>query len=971
MAITLDDVVLEQMQTNEQLQIMHKTDLATFALERQGFKDLIEKQEEMISVITAETLRQSRVDRESAREESGSGGVMDGPKSNQDFRGMVGEAAAGGIGKGIGSVASLAGLAAGIVAFVGTISAGGALVKMMGIDFNGLKHMLVGVADAFAAADTFGLIKMAGFLALGGLAKLDAVNAGLFGASMAAFMLGLGAGGKILDVLGFDFSGLKNVLVNFADAFKAASIEGLIKMAGFLAVGAYTKADPKQGFKFGAAIAAFMLGLGAGGAIMDFFGMDFSGLKNVLVGLGEAFASMSTEGYIMLGVMAAATAMVGPTTMAKAGLGIAAFVAPLGIVGAVLGKFGGDGGTFGTLMKNTGDGLAAFGNIKTIAALLILGTASALLGPVFMGLIGLGISAFLLGIAAGAKVISVLGADGSTLKTLMENIAGGINSFSEINFKNLLLMGPAMVSVAAGLTAFMAGSVVAGIGNFIKTLIPGGRGKKSSLQVIAEDLAHLNEIDFKNLTGMSPVAFAINKMADAIEKLNEVMDDIDDDLFERLKEMLSGASFTVASEAPVRTFTGRKTSEPRTQLGVDPTTSTNTSSSDTLTDVQRARISEVEGMSRAEYRQLSSYDKREYQVLKAQQRKEDGQDASGLGVVPSVSSVPSYTATKPTSSNPQDMEIAELGVTFRNAEEARKAFEASDASFETFVDPDDIFGDERRRYTDPKMQAEYERLLEQEKKAIRAYRRAKDSETGTEVIWKVKFLQDRGVLPQNVSGEIPGYKIDEMVDNYFANLAQPSTAQPSTPPIETPPRPKVVAKKQASIPSDSVGDERLVSASSDEQELERLRRRNKGTYDIYVPSYENFQNDRDRVSYEDFNRFGGDYDEFRKQREEDLLRNNKEYADREARIKILEDRINALEMQPTALQKPPIDTAATEFVQRDALANVTNSQAAPNVVIQDNSVNSSSQSNTTVSNKPPMPSPLNNNRTRANAYAMV
>jgi hypothetical protein len=184
---------------------------------------------------------------------------------------------------------------------------------------------------------------------------------------------------------------------------------------------------------------------------------------------------------------------------------------------------------------------------------------------------------------------------------------------------------------------------------------------------------------------------------------------------------------------------------------------------------------------------------------------------------------------------------------------------------------------------------------------------------------------------------------------------------------QTEPKPvPMVAKKQASIPSDSVGDERLFAADSDEEELEFLRQ----LQGNYVKSEREFLDDMSPFGQKDKIRYNRNYESYRDAQRAQQIKYNPDFAEWEDRIKVLEDRINASKPKPV-VKKAPIDTAATDFVQRDAMANVTNSQVAPNVVIQDNSVNSSSQTSTTVSNKPPMPSPLNNNRTRANAYAMV
>lgn len=70
------------------------------------------------------------------------------------------------------------------------------------------------------------------------------------------------------------------------------------------------------------------------------------------------------------------------------------------------------------------------------------------------------------------------------------------------------------------------------------------------------------------------------------------------------------------------------------------------------------------------------------------------------------------------------------------------------------------------------------------------------------------------------------------------------------------------------------------------------------------------------------------------------------------------------------IQRVTNENAVTNQIANQSVENTANSQSAP-IVIQDNSVNSSQQSNVsnTTSAPTPMRSPTNNNRTRASAYA--
>lgn len=191
-----------------------------------------------------------------------------------------------------------------------------------------------------------------------------------------------------------------------------------------------------------------------------------------------------------------------------------------------------------------------------------------------------------------------------------------------------------------------------------------------------------------------------------------------------------------------------------------------------------------------------------------------------------------------------DKEVAELQTKKKLTARALQDFESdSSNAFETYVDDDDPFGEVKRRYTNPEVQAQYESLQRESRLADYDYGEAKSNQTralGRGNIGKIKFLQSRGVLPPKFERTFGVGEIDRMVDDYYSAKA-------------------------------------------------------------------------------------------------DVI-------------------------------KPPVDVT-TEVVQKETMENVASSQAAPNVIIQDNSVNSSNQNSNTVIPPTPMSSPTNDNRTRASAYS--
>lgn len=674
--IALDDVVLEQMETNVLMSSLVAESRAMYFMERSSFQQLIEKQDELIDTITAQIKNESRRDREDAREGGGEGGDGGGDsdgggEKSSPFKKSFRETAGAGMGSAVGMAASLTALGAGIAGFIGALTVAGGITKLLGIDFSGMKKMLVGVAGAFAAASTAGLIK---------------------------FMIFMGAANTFL---------------------KGGNWAETAKNLGGLGLG----------------ISGFILALGAAGGISSLFGLDYSGLKNMLEGVSEAFAAVDPIGFAIMAGVVKLLDMSGMSfkTMASIGAGLAALITPLAVVGAASGAIGGGKG-LKDLLGGLGDGMAALGmgNLLILTALgatlMILGGGTPLTGVLAFGAIGLGLAALITPLAAAGAASAAMGG-GKGLEDLLTGLGMGLRAIGGVDFIGMLPAGIALTGLAAGLVALTGGQLIASIGEFITKFFRGE--DKTVIQRLAEDLSNFNKVDMSNLAKINDAADGIDKMAEAMDKLKDVDGE---GLFAKLSGALKDFALSNPLTAPVRMVMGetpsdftpspaetyeavaqpqvatapRPTPEPRPVLVVEPTT-------------KRTR-----------------------------RRRVDPQEQ-------------------------RDMQVAELGVTFRNAEEARKSFEASDASFETFVDPNDFFEDEQRQYTDPAMQAEYEALLQAERNAKRAYRRSRgdlvaDGDRNVETYHKVEFLQERGLLPQNFNRTFRMGELDRMIDEYFEDL---------------------------------------------------------------------------------------------------------------------------------------------------------------------------------------------------------
>ncbi len=131
--------------------------------------------------------------------------------------------------------------------------------------------------------------------------------------------------------------------------------------------------------------------------------------------------------------------------LGAAGAGLGAFFLSLAGAEAIISKFG-DGGNFGKLLGNIGEGLAKFDGKGLIAIGGLLG-AGALFGavPIISGMgagvgiaaIGLGVSAFFGALAGGDMAIGAMEATGKNLSTFMENIATGLGKLDNKELANI------------------------------------------------------------------------------------------------------------------------------------------------------------------------------------------------------------------------------------------------------------------------------------------------------------------------------------------------------------------------------------------------------------------------------------------------------------------------------------------------------------------------------------------------------
>ena len=222
----------------------------------------------------------------------------------------------------------------------------------------------------------------------------------------------------------------------------------------------------------GVGLGAFFIGLAGAEAIIQKFakGDAGAGIKNLLINLSEGLSSFSSKAFIALGTVLAAGVLFPGKTMkglAAVGIGLAGFFTALAGSDKLIQMMDGDGGAnLKVLLTNIAGGLDAFSTKSFLAlgaamaggALISLFPGGAQAASLGLAAIGLGIGAFITGLAGISKLGAVLGVDGSAFKVLVTNIAGGLASLNQIEGEGLLKKIGAIAGIGPALFAAMVGT---------------------------------------------------------------------------------------------------------------------------------------------------------------------------------------------------------------------------------------------------------------------------------------------------------------------------------------------------------------------------------------------------------------------------------------------------------------------------------------------------------------------------------
>lgn len=291
----------------------------------------------------------------------------------------------------------------------------------------------------------------------------------------------------------------------------------------------------------GLGIGAFFAGLSAGDAAGSYLNADMSTIKKQMITLGEAFSETPTDGLVKMGALLAAGgafgALFGPSRAAKGavgmgaiGLGIGAFFAGLAASDGLITMMGTDGSMLKSQMVNLAEGLSAFSgtSMTALGALLgagaLFGQAPAIAGKAAVGmtLIGAGIAGFLTAFAAVGKVADFIGADGSSMRTIMVNLAEGLNPLSQVNASGLLALAPAMLALGPGLAALLTLEGISNIADTIGAFFGADDSNESVFEKIYNGIQPLSTLNADNLQGLAAISVIIGGLAGSLERLSDI-----------------------------------------------------------------------------------------------------------------------------------------------------------------------------------------------------------------------------------------------------------------------------------------------------------------------------------------------------------------------------------------------------------------------------------------------------------------
>ena len=230
----------------------------------------------------------------------------------------------------------------GIGAFFAGLAAGDAAMTWMNTDGTALKNMMKNLGEGLKSFsdNEAGLAVLGGLLGAGaaggalfGPTKVAsaAVGMGLIGLGIGGFFAGLAAGDAAASWMTADGETLKKIMKNLAEGLGAFSDGQLASLSALLGVGALFGAvgggagilaagAAAVGMSFiGAGLGGFLLGFASAGALADWMGVDGSGMKNIMINIGEGLKAFNDIKGTNLLSLAPALGLLGPAMLAFLG----------------------------------------------------------------------------------------------------------------------------------------------------------------------------------------------------------------------------------------------------------------------------------------------------------------------------------------------------------------------------------------------------------------------------------------------------------------------------------------------------------------------------------------------------------------------------------------------------------------------------------------------------------------------------
>ena len=333
----------------------------------------------------------------------------------------------------------------------------------------------------------------------------------------------------------------------------------------------------------GAGIAGFFSALSAGDMAIDKMESTGENLSKFMKNIADGLRAFSDRDMIAIGALLGGSALFSITSKSKIpgysgigagigivtiGAGIAGFIGALAASDKVMNMMNTKGENLSAFLKNIAGGLSAFSNEQLFGAGGLL-VASPLFGfaPVagksIIGLtaIGTAISGFVSGLGLGdilLKGASLIGANGSSLKKFLTNIAEGLKPFGELGdrtLKNVLALGASGFSVLSLLGGTTVGrvtdEVVEGFRKLGDLLFGTNNAantemdrRKTYIAGLVDALKPLEGIKTSAINNLTLIGRALNSFANSVQRIAEVN-------FKDFKENFKDLAISLAGQLEV------------------------------------------------------------------------------------------------------------------------------------------------------------------------------------------------------------------------------------------------------------------------------------------------------------------------------------------------------------------------------------------------------------------------------------